>query len=281
MKQIVKVAKQTDNVDDMCLQPMYARGTSSCGDITANIPLRCRKCEPCQAHRKKKFFAIGLDRIQYAYRTAPHVRHRVMSFWTFGTNLKDEYQTFSDQPFKKVWTNRLHVLEKWKLMKKFLYRRFALKKQKFECLVWVLEAGEHGYLHIHCLISGFVPHKWVRSVWSKYSNVQEPNVNFKKSKRNGGSRLFMAYMAKYMSKVSKYPKYVTGKHDYAETKFDSSKDLIRYGWGGSMVYRGLPKIPKFPMNCIFHKDTEIVEWMITPFDLEIYFTDEIEDFFDD
>lgn len=64
-----------------------------------------------------------------------------------------------------------------------------------ECLADPEDCQDHGQkLHIHFLHKGFLPHAYVRNVWSRITGIVNPNVNYISDVRSIG------YLAKYVSK---------------------------------------------------------------------------------
>lgn len=208
-----------------CEDPQFVYGTCETGHISSKVMVRCRKCSKCLLFRKKRFISHAYERFDHATRVNKLMRRRVVSMWTFGTNLKDT--SFENYNKKTIFPNRNRIVGWFQSFKKRVRQHYvrSKKRHQFEFLTWVLETGKNGYLHLHVLTSGFISHSYLRTIWSKVSHISNPNVNFMSSKISSKG-FFISYLSKYMAKVKQT--YVSNSEE---------KDLIKYQWNGQMVCR--------------------------------------------
>ncbi len=109
--------------------------------------------------------------------------------WTLGTNWK--WSTKNVERLRRSWR---------------LFRTRVSTYQKrgdwdgeWKPLLYVVEVGKSGYLHIHVAVHGRLDQSIGRSAWSSIVEIDEPNFGY--SPPNGRDPLKgMVYLAKYLSK---------------------------------------------------------------------------------
>ncbi len=121
--------------------------------------VRCRKCKICKRWRLNYVIATTKERFS---RIEPQPEK--VFLWTFGTNWK--FDRLGD--FKVLWARFRRVLS----------MRNLRGTIKWAPLFYVIEEGEAGYLHIHCVVDGYTPHVVARRIWAELSEIPDPNVYF-------------------------------------------------------------------------------------------------------
>lgn len=196
-------------------------GTSViCGCRRVFIPFRCPstavfRCAYCRYERAGEFFL----KFNIRFGLSGHSFDSRYYMWTLGTPIK-YWTDFTDDPKRNSGLRRVNniasIIQPWQTFN--TYMKVIPKRQgysfRWNPLVYVVEAGkpcnkeihpdcfndpddcpDHGQrLHIHFLHKGFLPHAYVRNVWSRITGIPNPNVNYIPNVRSIG------YLAKYVSK---------------------------------------------------------------------------------
>lgn len=124
---------------------------------------RCHDCEGCEMNRIRKIKADLITRVERA-----ELEKTEVLLWTLGTNWKATQENI--KKIKVQFTKFLKLVRLGKSVN--MYFR-------------VFESGsKSNYLHVHFVTDVYsFDHKELRKKWSQYTNIENPNVNFKRVKR--------------------------------------------------------------------------------------------------
>ncbi len=109
-------------------------------------------------------------------------RFEHLNMWSLGTSM-------GDTP-----ANRKRLLEWWRKFTK----HFA-KYEHWSGLFRVVEVGHRGFLHIHFVCSGYLPHQKVLEFWRGLTG-QKSNVHVSGQKGRQNPERLVKYLTKYLSK---------------------------------------------------------------------------------
>ncbi len=171
-------------VDLTCEDPLGMITSLCTCEHKVKFGLRCRKCGPCFEYRKVVWMAKLYNRWKHNGRN-----FRYVYLWTLGTN-------WSDTQFNRKLLQRC-----WYLFRKRVYtnQKRGIWKGWWSTLLYVLEAGEGGWLHLHVAVSGRLNQRLARGLWSDITGVHSPNVGYSPP-RNRDPLKGMLYLSKYLSK---------------------------------------------------------------------------------
>lgn len=201
-----------------CTNPNFI--TAVCAHKHLNIiVIRCHKCEGCLEHRKRRLYAMLMEKFDFLFKTG---KLKQVNMWTFGTNMVD------------TENNRKIITQYWK---KFRTRMAVYTKRNKKYAGWkpllrVVEAGSKGNrLHLHVLVSGYIHHSILLKIWRNIVGYKA-NVNVRKMR--GNYKKAVNYVVKYVVKeLGSY--YQMGL--LLKTKFDRVKSIPMCSVCGSHVFR--------------------------------------------
>lgn len=189
-----------------CSSPV-GYGTFYCnsGHVKEDVPFRCRRCKGCLEFRRLEWSASAQNRLRVIGKKVWKV-----NLWTLGTNFKLRsfigYGGFDENlpfPFhKEIYQDNILLIKRWfTLWRKRIYINQSRKKVKgnFRPLMYSVEVGSSGYLHIHFISAGFLPHEVGRHTWEQVTNIHNPNVGYSPSRRRKPIQAFR-YASKYIMK---------------------------------------------------------------------------------
>lgn len=172
------------DIDFTCEKPL-GRITSYCNSShEIEFDMRCRKCVPCFHHKKRMWVAKLIDRFDQNCSNVKQVY-----LWTLGTNWG-----WSDD-------NMGRLKRAWVLFRKRvnINQKRRVWRGRWKPLVYVIEEGKAGFLHIHVVVHGRLDQSVGRALWSELTGIEEPNFGYSPPKRRSPIA-GMIYLAKYLSK---------------------------------------------------------------------------------
>ncbi len=147
---------------------------------------RCNACENCIRYNRNVMIAKLMDK-------ASKFKILTVFLWTFGTNWDDTSE------------NRLRLSLAWNKLTTYLSHYYKRPKNQgkgwyYFPLYKVIEVGsEGGKLHIHAIFAAPIDWYLVKSRWSKYSGIENPNCMYKEKQSETPIKAF-SYVVKYSSK---------------------------------------------------------------------------------
>lgn len=202
-----------------CLEPRGIEWKSAWGRgnaCTAQLVVRCRKCDPCRTRRRREWVARALRECAWSF---AHQRR----VWFITLTLNPEWRSkltaisllkltpWSEERSARV--RRAAQLGVW--LKLYLNRLRTRSGCEFRYLA-ALESHADGEFHLHILlheVQGQIQERLARSCWSPAGFAHAKLVSAEK----GAARRTALYVAKYITK---------------EGGFVRQRASLRYGLGG-------------------------------------------------
>lgn len=182
-----------------CLYPVWIKANCC---APSYIKVSCKqydRCVPCANFRRTVIYAKFFDRFNRAYPNLNPLKSRKFKMWTLGTNF-NEIKIVGSDVFEKERSDFSRLAKSWKNFRKKLNQHRKRSPNIFsgKFIFYVFETGKAGYHHIHLIADGFLPHYYIRKLWSDSTGIENPNVQF--SKKEHTMIYAVNYLLKYMIK---------------------------------------------------------------------------------
>lgn len=153
----------TESYSTDCLQPLGFYVKHCLDGHSHQVAIRCKKyrsCEGCGNWYVKKWLSQAYKRFN---QNCLDVSKVIM--WTFGTSMPDNY------------TNREVIRGYWRTFCQRIFQQAKRDKFDWHPLLYVVEAGKNGFLHIHAILTTTLDQTLAKDKWRKISG-EKSNVNF-------------------------------------------------------------------------------------------------------
>lgn len=135
------------------------------------------ECPWCDYMRAESIAREFLRRMEVLNERMEH-----LNMWSLGTSLKDSPR------------NRDLLLRWWAQFRRTIQKRFA-----WSAVFRVVEVGHRGFLHIHFVCYGYLPHAEVLKVW-RAATGEKSNVHVSSQKGAQDVKRLIGYLTKYLTK---------------------------------------------------------------------------------